>query len=62
MTPSKSVNDFVKQNYKPNFTYGDFGPQFTAEFFDPNKWTDLFKYDIQIKVISIYGILYLIKY
>lgn len=35
--------DFMKQNYPPNFQYGDFAPQFTAEFFDPNEWAQLFQ-------------------
>ena len=40
---SKSVVDFMKKNYKPGFTYADFGPQFTAEFYDPNQWADILK-------------------
>ena len=35
------VVDFMKKNYPPNFKYADFAPQFTAEFFDPNKFADL---------------------
>ncbi|XP_033844776.1 plasma alpha-L-fucosidase [Periophthalmus magnuspinnatus] len=34
--------DFMKKNYPPGFTYQDFGPLFTAEFFDPKEWTDIF--------------------
>ena len=34
---------FMTQNYRPDFTYGDFGPQFTAEFYDANQWADIFK-------------------
>ncbi|XP_055958366.1 alpha-L-fucosidase isoform X2 [Patella vulgata] len=33
----------MKNNYRPDFTYADFGPQFTAEFFDANQWADMFK-------------------
>ena len=33
--------DFMKNNYRPGFTYPDFGPMFKAEFFDPNQWADL---------------------
>ncbi|XP_056332472.1 plasma alpha-L-fucosidase [Danio aesculapii] len=33
---------FMEQNYPPGFTYTDFAPQFTAEFFDPNEWVDIF--------------------
>ncbi|ELU12589.1 hypothetical protein CAPTEDRAFT_41728, partial [Capitella teleta] len=38
--------DFVKfmdENYRPGFTYADFAPQFTAEFYDPNQWADIFQ-------------------
>ena len=33
---------FMKDNFKPNFTYADFAPMFTSEFFKPDQWTDLF--------------------
>lgn len=33
----------MQQNYRPDFTYADFGPMFKAEFYDPNKWAALFK-------------------
>ncbi|KAF0301354.1 Alpha-L-fucosidase [Amphibalanus amphitrite] len=35
--------EFMEKNYRPNFTYPDFASQFTAEFFDPAQWADLFK-------------------
>jgi len=28
--------------FKPGFTYQEFAPMFTAEFFDPTRWADLF--------------------
>ncbi|PSN44927.1 hypothetical protein C0J52_15007 [Blattella germanica] len=34
---------FMKNNYPPNFTYQDFGREFTAEFYDPDDWADLFQ-------------------
>jgi len=34
--------DFMKKNYPPGFTYPDFAPQFTAEFYDPKQWAELF--------------------
>ena len=34
--------DFMKNNYKPYFTYADFAEQFTAEFFNPDQWADIF--------------------
>jgi alpha-L-fucosidase len=43
VTGSKTHVDFMKENYPPRFTYQDFGPQFTAEFYDPNKWANLFQ-------------------
>lgn len=38
-----SIIEFMKRNYPPDFSYQDFGPQFTAEFFNATKWTELFK-------------------
>lgn len=32
---------FMKNNYQPGFTYEEFGPMFTAEFFDANQWADI---------------------
>ena len=37
------VVQFMKNNYPPDFTYADFAAQFTAEFFNPNQWADIFK-------------------
>ncbi|XP_066949010.1 alpha-L-fucosidase-like [Macrobrachium rosenbergii] len=34
--------NFMKENYPPNATYQDFASQFTAEFFDPEEWTEVF--------------------
>lgn len=44
----KGLNDseiieFMEKNYKPGFSYPEFGPLLTAEFYDPNRWADLFK-------------------
>ncbi|KAB7504784.1 hypothetical protein Anas_09662 [Armadillidium nasatum] len=39
-------SDYVKymdDNFRPGFTYQDFGPQFTTEFFDPDQWAELFE-------------------
>lgn len=33
---------FMRKNYPPEFTYQDFAPMFTAEFFDSDKWAKLF--------------------
>ncbi|KAM6216952.1 tissue alpha-L-fucosidase [Rhynchocyon petersi] len=33
---------FMRNNYPPGFSYADFGPQFTATFFEPSNWADLF--------------------
>ncbi len=33
----------MTNNYPPDFTYADFAKQYTAEFYDPNKWADTFK-------------------
>ena len=34
---------FMKKNYPPNFSYVDFAPKFTTEFFDPDAWASLFE-------------------
>lgn len=34
---------FMSKNYPPGFSYADFAPQFTAEFFDPDAWAELFE-------------------
>ncbi|KAL3877702.1 hypothetical protein ACJMK2_035368 [Sinanodonta woodiana] len=40
---AKECVQFMNNNYKPDFTYADFAPELTADFFDPNQWADLFK-------------------
>ncbi|XP_037700485.1 plasma alpha-L-fucosidase [Choloepus didactylus] len=35
--------EFMKNNYPPGFRYEDFGPLFTAKFFDANWWADVFQ-------------------
>ena len=37
------VKQFFKNNYRPDWTYADFASDFTAEFFDPDHWADIFK-------------------
>ena len=36
------IVEFMNKNYKPNFTYADFAPDFKAEFYDPVYWAKLF--------------------
>ena len=50
-----SYIEFMKENYPPNFEYADFAPQFTAEFFDPDSWADLFKVSNQITLLHLNG-------
>ena len=38
----ESTIQYVKDTYPPNWQYSDFAPQFTAEFYDPDHWADLF--------------------
>jgi len=33
----------MKARYPPNFTYQDFGRDFTAEFFNASQWAELFQ-------------------
>lgn len=41
--PSPDCVDYMKRNYPPGFTYPEFAPDFTARFFDPGEWADIFK-------------------
>lgn len=34
---------FVKKNFKSDFTYQDFAPMFSCEHFDPTRWATLFE-------------------
>lgn len=38
---NEAIEDFMKKSY-PGFTYQEFAPMFTAEFFDPKDWAQLF--------------------
>lgn len=40
---NKHFIDYHKRNFGENATYNDFAPLFKAEFFEPDKWADLFK-------------------
>jgi alpha-L-fucosidase len=31
----------MKENYPPDFKYEDFGPLFTAKFFNANQWAEI---------------------
>ena len=33
---------YMKDNFKPDFTYPDFAKEFTAEFYDPDQWAEIF--------------------
>lgn len=41
--PPEDIVEFMKNNYRPDFTYADFASEFTAEFYNPNEWADIFK-------------------
>ncbi|KAJ9592721.1 hypothetical protein L9F63_015601 [Diploptera punctata] len=38
-----SFVNFMNKNYPPDFTYQDFARDFTAEFFDPEEWAEIFQ-------------------
>lgn len=42
-TNTPAYVEYMKKNYPPDFTYQDFGKEFTAELFDPNHWAELFR-------------------
>jgi len=35
--------EYMKNNFKPGFTYQEFAPQFTAEHFNATEWAELFE-------------------
>lgn len=37
------VVNYMEKNYPPNFQYANFAPMFTAEFYDPDYWADIFQ-------------------
>ncbi|XP_069692526.1 alpha-L-fucosidase-like [Periplaneta americana] len=37
------IVNFMKENYPPNFTYQDFARDFTAEFYNPEDWAEIFQ-------------------
>jgi len=37
------ITEFMKNNYPPDFTYGDFATNFRAELFNPDQWADILK-------------------
>ncbi|KAG7211447.1 hypothetical protein KM043_010731 [Ampulex compressa] len=41
-TGTKYYN-FMKERYPPRFTYQDFAPEFTAEFFNASQWSEMFQ-------------------
>ena len=36
------IVDFMQRNYRPGFTYADFAPQFTTEFYNAEQWANIF--------------------
>ena len=37
------IVEYMKDNYKPSFSYQGFAKEFTAELFNPEEWADIFK-------------------
>ncbi|XP_076075542.1 alpha-L-fucosidase-like [Mytilus galloprovincialis] len=37
------IVDFMNKNYRPGFTYADFAPKFTTEFYNADEWANIFK-------------------
>ncbi|XP_049960854.1 alpha-L-fucosidase-like [Schistocerca serialis cubense] len=40
---SSSYAEYMRDNYRPGFTYQDFAPDFKAEFYNPDDWAEIFK-------------------
>ncbi|XP_059139666.1 alpha-L-fucosidase-like isoform X3 [Physella acuta] len=41
--PRFDIVEFMQLNYPPGFTYADFAPMFTAEFYNPDQWASIFQ-------------------
>ncbi|XP_001603580.1 alpha-L-fucosidase-like [Nasonia vitripennis] len=37
------VDNFMRKNYKPGFSYQEFAKDFTATFYDPKRWSEIFE-------------------
>lgn len=42
-SPKKDVVDFMKDNYPPDFSYNEFAKDFTAQYYNPDQWAELFQ-------------------
>ncbi|XP_047736414.1 alpha-L-fucosidase [Hyalella azteca] len=42
VTKNPAYVEFMEKNYRPGFTYQDFAAMFTAEFYNPVAWADIF--------------------
>ena len=38
----RGIEQFMSDNYKPDFTYPDFAKEFSAEFYEADQWADIF--------------------
>ncbi|XP_053211023.1 plasma alpha-L-fucosidase-like [Panonychus citri] len=41
---NQNLIDYMVHNFKPNFTYAEFAPMFTARHYNPDHWTSVFKH------------------
>ena len=42
-TGKKAAEQFMEKNYRPDWTYAGFAPQFTTDFFDPDHLAEIFR-------------------
>lgn len=40
--PKPNAVKFMRENYRPDFTYADFAADFSTEFYNPDLWADIF--------------------
>lgn len=63
--------EFMKKNYRPDFSYADFATQFTAELYDPKEWASIFQssgakyvqqnyFQITVEIINLHFVFYFI--
>lgn len=53
--------DYITNNYKPNFAYADFGPLFTADFFNATEFADIVQ-SSGARLVFLVEIIYIVYY
>ena len=44
----------MEKNYPPGFSYPEFAKEFSAEFFNPDEWADLFSGELTTLFVTLF--------